>query len=400
MERGDCELSEEELEALENFVNNYKKRASSAYDKLGCLRKIVTEYSPENFDITEPTASAVAEISHNISAEIDNGDTEKSYLKDFKAFLRDYRKGEFKELRDTFVVTPTSDTSKVEPHMIFSREEWEELISSAEHSRLKAFISLCYCCACTPGELLRCKISSVDLQEKEIFIEGNKQHRDANIWMQSLAVRHLRDYLKFHPGVDDIYETNEDMPLWVKKSNIPCKNCDNARRKCNKEGCGDYEEQVIEIGYGTIYKEWRKAVEKSSIERKVQMKYARKSMLTRLVQHESGDGKLRKLARWKRGSNQSEHYVALKDKDLNDWLKQTFGDERAEDTENNDVECHNCGAINPPSRQECRRCYSYLSFEDKADIEEAKDVADSLASFPVEEIKETLKAEVLEELQS
>lgn len=400
IETGRCELTDEELDALEDFVQNYRNRPSSAYDKLGCLRKIITEYSPEHFDITEPTESAVAETSHNISTEIDNGDTEKSYLKDFKAFLRDYKRGEFEELRDAFVVTPTSDTAKVEPHMIFSREEWEEIISSADHTRLKAFIALCYCCACTPGELLKCKVSSVDLQEEEIFIEGNKQHRDGNIWMQGLAVRHLREYLKFHPGVDDIYNTNEDIPLWVKKSDIPCENCGNARRKCNEKGCGDYQEQVIEIGYGTIYKEWKKAVGKSSIERKVQMKYARKSMLTKMVESRSGDGLLRKMARWKPGSNQSIHYISLKDSGLNDYLKQAFGDGEGEQEENDQIECGNCGTMNPSSRKDCRRCFKYLGVEDKAEIEEAKEVANGLADFPVDEVKEVLKSEIIEELES
>jgi integrase len=388
-------LSEEQIDALENFVINYQKKPRSAYDKLGSLKKIMTRCVPEGESLLDPTDSLINELPYRIAEETSTPDTERSWRKDLRAFLRDYQKGEYSEKRDIFEVTPTQgDTKEVEPWMIYPLETWKEIADCATYSRTSAFISLMFNTGATPGELLQAKLEDVDLKEGEIEIRGNKNHLDGKYALRPFARNHLTDYLRTHPAVSDLVDLNYDKPLWIKYQRNHCKKCGKLPRNCGDESeCDDFVPEDIEpLKYSGFYKQWGKAVEKADIELKhqekgIKPKYARKSCLTEAVKN-GIDERLEKFARWKPGSGQKKAYVNLDKAEVVEWMSQTFdGVSVEQEEEQTDQICEVCGVWNPPEANMCRNCRRFLSEESRREVSEAKELIDDIAKYPLESIR-------------
>ena len=98
------------------------------------------------------------------------------------------------------------------------------------------------------------------------------------------GLHYLREYLKQHPEVDDIFTTTSDKPLCSYK----CSKCGEREYKHQEEVegevCDSFEPDELEqIGYRAMNVMFKRCVEKAGIERDIKQKYLRKSMLTRLA---------------------------------------------------------------------------------------------------------------------
>lgn len=415
-------LTEEQLDALENFVINYRDRPRSAYDKLGSLRKIMLRCVPEESKLYEPDKMLINELPQRITEETNTPDTERSWRRDLRAFLRDYKEGEYSDLRWIFQVTPQQGkTQKVEGWMIYPLQTWREIAQNSTYSRTSAFISLLYNTAATPGELLQCRVSDIDVRNEKIKIRGNKDHRNGTYKIRPFALNHLKDYLRTHPSVENLDDTNYEKPLWIKYQRNHCRKCGKLPRNCRDgDQCEKFvPEEVEELQYSGFYKQWRKSVDRADIEvhhseHGIKPKYARKSSLTEVVRRDINQ-RLEDFARWKPGSDQKKHYVKLAEEDIVDWMEKTFGRDMHKENEREEQICEVCGVWNPKEANMCRNCQRFLSDSSRQEVQEASTLITDIADYPLENVKiaagkevgesskggekEELKREIISELK-
>jgi len=379
LEKHKEEMPEKWFEPLKKFSKKSKLDIAdrTLYDYLSKMKNISEKFVPDGFDPANPTQEEIREIATGIKRCDLSNDTKHSYYKTLKKFYKVYNNGEHYELTDCFKVS--GSTKGVEKHMILSPKEVDGIINQAQNVRDKAFFRLLYECAVTPGELLQNKIKDVDLEEETIYIRGNKNHRSQTMELHNKGLSYLREYLRSHPDVDDIFSTNSDTELWVKIRNLHCRNCGKRESEHEENGCNNYEPEADSVGYRSFYKSFKRAVKNSSIDKNVKMKYLRKSMLTRLCSKGIGYEQLNNFARWQPGSNQAAHYVSISNDKLRNWVKNEFKGEGKSGKEV--IECHNCGARNPADRVECKKCHRPLNVPESEKMRKASEIADKLAEF-------------------
>lgn len=394
LEKHEEEIDENLYEVLEAFLKKVEFNLAdrSTYDYISRFRGYIENYSSDDFDPREPTEDGLRKIVRGIENEDDfTNDTKETAYKTLKTVYREYKDGEYYDLTDFFTVSGSD--ARVEEHMILSPQEVEEIIGNLQNIRDKAFVRLMYEVAATPGEILDAKVKDVNLEEEQFFVRGNKTHRDQTMELQSRGLKYLRDYLKMHPSVDDIYNTHQDQPLWVKLQSHSCKECGEpySRHARNEEQtCGEYRPDETEsVGYRSFYKAFNKAVERSEIERNIQMKYLRKSMITRVCEEGAGYERLNKFARWVPGSTQAQHYVALSGEELNGWIRDKFKD--SEDDQKSKQVCELCGFKNDPDNIECGRCERPLDAPKSQRQKEAKEILNRVAQLEDDELKKAIE---------
>lgn len=360
-------FSQENYVALKEFVDSveFSLAERTIYDYLTTINSMLKRFAPKGFNLSEPTEKQIKTIAKGIKNSDLAGDTKRTHFKVLKTFYREYKEGEFYELTNCFTVSGSS--RKVENQMILTPKEVRDIINSTTNIRDKAFFRLLYECACTPGELLQAQLQDVDLEEETIYIRGNKNHRDQAMELHNEGVAHLREYLRYHPKVEDIFSTNSEDPLWIVLKNSEGKS-----------------KEVKKVGYRSIYKSFQRALKQSSLKRNVKMKYLRKSMITRLCEEGAGYEQLNSFARWVPGSNQAGHYVSISNNKTRELIKEKFKGEK--NTGKDIIECYNCGARNPASEIECKRCHRPLNAPKSEKMRKASEMADRLASFNEERL--------------
>lgn len=383
LERNKDEFSEANYQAVKEFREKADIADSTIYDYISRLKNILQKASPEGFELSNPTQEEITEIANNISKLKDNASTEKTWKKSVKKFYNVYQNGEYYDLTGSFTLSGKNRT--VEPDMILSPQEVEDIVNQCNNSRNKAYIRLLYETATTPGELLDAKLQDVDLNEETIYIRGNKGHESQKMELHNEGLHHLREWLRMHPAVDDPFVTTSDTPLFVKVGGIKCANCGKVESG-HREGseCKNFEiEKVEPVQYRVMNKMFKKAVRKSSVERDIKQKYLRKSMLTRLAP-EVGYEQLNNFARWKPGSSQAQHYVSLNNDELRSMVKEKFKGESSEGKKM--IECRNCGSRNHHDNLECKKCHRPLNKEKSMQMEKADRIAEKLSKWDEEKL--------------
>ncbi|MFB6213281.1 MAG: tyrosine-type recombinase/integrase [Candidatus Nanohaloarchaea archaeon] len=383
------DISEENWEALKQFRREADIANSTTYDYLSRLNNILQTCAPDGFQLSEPSKDEILDLANNIQKEKDNPSTMKSWLKSVKKFYGVYKGGEYYELTDSFTVSAGGASgTTVEPDMILSPPEVQSIVNSAQTIRTKAYIRVMYEVAATPGELLQGKLKDVDLTEETIYVRGNKNHRSQTMELHSEGVNYLREYLKMHPAVDDPFSTTSEEPLWVKSGGIDCKNCgesQTAHINGNMESCDSFEaDEAAAVGYRTMNKAFKKAVQNSDIERDVKAKYLRKSMLTRLAP-EVGYEQLNNFARWQPGSSQAQSYISINNEKLRNMVKERFKGESEESQKW--IVCENCNARNDPERIECKKCHRPLNVAKSEKMKKVKSIADRLSQVDEQKLE-------------
>lgn len=443
------ELDDDVYEALKAYREASPYGDRTIYDNLSRMKRILDKgYAPDGFDITDPSLEDISAIVTNLDDSDENPGTRFSYKKALKAFYRDYRRddttpgqqvasvqknglpnnfaramaaenhGPYYPLVMWFSTTKNGDGSKkVQPWMILSPDEAWDIISCFDHVQEKAFNSIQYSCAATSGEVLQAFVHDVDLKDESIYVRGNKQHESKRMELLNQTLEYLRNYLKWHPAVDDPYDTEnvrtedgEPVPLWVKKRATNCQNCDKPKTYHSdneKDTCSNYEQKVwAEITGRSFFTAWRNAVEKSDVTRLEQtddgetiteddlkMKHLRKSMLTRFaaeIDRGVKEVQLRKFARWKPGEGSPQHYIELADEVTRDHFKQTFKGVSA-DEDVDEIVCHNCNTRNDPGRNECIKCHRPLDPVSSAKLDRHRELADKLASIDPETLERAVQ---------
>lgn len=382
LEKHQDQLSKEEFEALKEFKKNSDIADSTTYDYLSRLKNIFLTCKPEDFDIQNPSKEGVNELVSNIEEEKKNASTRRTWLKSVKKFYKVYQDGDrYGMVANQF--TLGSRSAKVENKMILSPKEVADIVNQASNPRDKAYIRLLYETATTPGELLDAELQDVDLEQETIYVRGNKQHKSQTMELHNEGLHYLREYLKQHPEVDDIFTTTSDKPLWVKLESYKCSKCGEREHKHGDEADGDacdsFEPDELEqIGYRAMNVMFKRCVEQAGIDRDIKQKYLRKSMLTRIAP-DVGYEQLNNFARWVPGSSQAQHYVSLSNDKLRSMVRERFKGEEGDQKEM--IECKNCGSRNDPERLECKKCHRPLNVAKSQKMERAEEIADKLSEF-------------------
>lgn len=385
-------LSEEELEVLEDFVARANIADSTMYDYLSRLRNIFKTCQPSDLEIKNPSEDQILELANNIKDEKDNPHTTKSWLKSVRKLYKVYDGGEYYEKTKCFNVSARTGTNTtVEPEMILTNPEIQEIVNNCKNVRDKAYVRLLYETASTPGELLSAKLSDVNLEEETIYVRGNKGHLSQTMELHNEGVGYLREYLESHPAVENPFRTTSDKPLWIKTGSSLCK-CGQSQSKHardSNEACDNFRlKQVEEVQYRAMNKAFKKAAERSDVDKDVKQKYLRKSMITELAS-DLGYEQLNNFARWKAGSNQAQHYVSLDNEEMRNTVKEKF---KGGATEENLITCKNCNSRNDPERIKCKSCNRPLNVGKTEQMKRAKEVANKLSEYDDEDLDKLDKA--------
>lgn len=91
-------------------------------------------------------------------------------------------------------VEPFVETSKMIEHM--EAQETEQLKTGCIHKRDRALIEFLRSTAMRRGEVPRVKICDIDFRSGKIVIYGEKSHRYRTVYLDSVALHYIREYLQ------------------------------------------------------------------------------------------------------------------------------------------------------------------------------------------------------------
>jgi len=282
-------------------------------------------------------------------------------------------------VEDLFEDIPLSELRREKAKMnnmrdkVLSAEEFERLLSAAEHPRLKAAIAVLYEGALRVGELISLRVRDVEFKREyaTLKVKGKTGERTVPIVK---ALPYLQAWMQIHPQ-----RNNLDAPLF----------------------CRPWKGRLGSLTAGSLNTAFRRLCRKAGL-RHIHPHMLRHTRLTELAKRGLGEYQLKSFAGWTSDSNMAAVYVKLAGKAHLSPILRMEGvevkEEKSEEEEKLKVKtCPRCGAKNPFDARFCLMCSLALDQETALKIEagELKIADESLASRLREKMKDPLFRERL-----
>jgi site-specific recombinase XerD len=243
---------------------------------------------------------------------------------------------------------------KVKASDILTEAEIKALISTAEHPRDKAFISMLYELGARIGEMGGLLIKEVT-RDKYGYIadlEGKTGHRTPRI---VISAAHVTHWLNVHPLKD-----KPDAPFWV------------------MIGSRDKHKRMEYPAFRALVK---RLVAKAGIKKRVYHHLFRHTRVTHLlINKQINEAQAKVYFGWVPNSTMLSEYSHLMSSDVNNAILAINGIvvEKKEESLLKPKVCPQCQTVNSTDSKFCHNCASILDVRTALDLDESRKKADSL----------------------
>ena len=312
-------------------------------------------------------------------------------MNDFKIALKRFYIWKFKaidpEINDLLKKRESKANKRSED--IISQAEVREIVANAISPRDKFLIALAYDSGCRISELLTLRIRDIKTDEYGIRLHVTGKTGERNVRCVGDSVALFSDWIARHPQRND-----PDAYLFIKMDSGPFKGGD-------------------PLDYDSAQKVLQNAVARSGIKRRIHWHLFRHTRAT-LLARDVKEAPLEAQMGWIHGSKQTQTYVHLSDKDVDNSILKAYGVEIKEKDHPriDDLPrvCERCGTINTSDAKYCKKCALPLDKSLLLELEEkenkAIEVAEKMNLDPIEQkllemiksnpdLKETLLLELL-----
>jgi site-specific recombinase XerD len=262
--------------------------------------------------------------------------TQSDYLKKLKQFDKWINGGEEPSERTKRIKTGIGKKHYKLPSQLVTPKEAEQLINATDNTRDRALIHLMWESGARIGEIINCRINSIQFEggEARIRLYGKVGERQV-LLLES--VRNLKEYVKTRNNA------KPDAPLFV------------------LQGCNGGKGNPIT--HHAVNKMLRKVKSKVNLNKHVHAYLFRHSRASYLASQGLNEAQLCTIFGWTIGSKQPATYIHLSGSQTEDAYKRLYGIKKPEETEKQLIQCSVCGETNPSKQDTCSNCFNPLNIK-------------------------------------
>lgn len=367
-----AEISESARESIKEFLESVSAKDVTSHRIYFYAVRLRLLASFMGKDFLNPNVKNVTKLIMKLknSESRRGGSYSANTMNDFKIALKRFYLWKFKtldpEVADLLKKRESRANKRSED--IITQAEVREIISHANSARDKFLIALAYDSGCRISEILTLRIRDVNVDEYGIRLHVTGKTGERNVRCVGDSVALFSDWIARHPG-----RSNPDSYLFVKFDSGIFKG-------------GDF------LDYDSAQKVLQNAVSRSGIQRRIHWHLFRHTRAT-LLARDVKEAPLERQMGWVHGSKQTQTYVHLTDKDVDNSILKAYGVEIKEKDHIKIDElprvCERCGTINTSDAKYCKRCALPLdkSVLNELDQKESKaiEILGSLDLDPVEQ---------------
>jgi len=234
-------------------------------------------------------------------------------------------------------------------------EEYETLMTTSDHPRLRALLATLYEAAARPGEILGLRIRDLDFRDRyaQIRVSGKTGERTIPLVR---AIPYLRAWLQVHPARGD-----PDAPLFARI----------------------YRGRIGPVSVESLAVRFRRLRQRAGIERRIHPYMFRHTRLTELADNDLGEFKMKVLAGWTPDSRQAARYIHLSGRSSIAPILAMEGVEIPEEVQPRSSPirlrtCPRCAVENEGDASYCMRCACALT-QSVALADQARDEEEDIA---------------------
>jgi len=238
------------------------------------------------------------------------------------------------------------------PEQLLTEEDVMKLVDSADTPRDKAFIITLYESGARVGEVGSMRIRDVSFEERytTLMLKGKTGTRRVIV---VAATPYLNTWIQNHPRKDE-----PEAPLWVNMGTV---------------------NRYKAMSYPALAKILRVAAKRAGLKKHVTPHKLRHSRATFLATKVT-EAQMNQIFGWKQGSEMPSIYVHLSGRDVDDAILGVYGLKKVKEEKPKLTPkiCPRCEVSNPYDAKFCTRCGLALDVEAAAQLEEARQRADSV----------------------
>lgn len=297
-------------------------------------------------DFLKPSGKNVTKLINTLKSSNSRRGTAYSNntMNDFKIALKRFYIWRFKVLDPDISDLLKKRESKANKRSedIISQDEERSIIANAISPRDKFLIALAYDSGCRISELLTLRLRDVRIDEYGLIIHVTGKTGERKVRCVGDSVALFTDWKARHPMRD-----NPDSWIFIKLDS-------------GKYKGGD------PMDYDTAQKVLENAVKRSGIKRRIHWHLFRHTRAT-LLARDVKEAPLEMQMGWIHGSRQTQTYVHLSDKDVDNSILKAYGIEikEGDHVKIDDLPrvCERCGTVNTSDAKYCKRCALPLNKE-------------------------------------
>ena len=266
-------------------------------------------------------------------------------MKNLKQFDKLINGGEICSEKTKWIKTTLGKKHNKLPSQLITPEESKQLIESTDNTRDRALIHLMWESGARIGEIINCKMNSIEFNKGEARIRMRGKVGERQILLLE-SVHDLREY----------YKTRQDAQL----------------------------EDPLFIQYGTRYKGaplthctvskmLKKTKTKTNIKKKIYAYLFRHSRASHLASQGLNEAQMCMIFGWAIGSKQPATYIHLSGAQVEQAYKQLYGIEQNQKRDAM-LKCEVCGEMNPSAIDTCNNCYNPLTIQGALKIKQEKEI--------------------------
>jgi site-specific recombinase XerD len=289
-----------------------------------------------NKDFETSTKEDIEELVTKIRQKDISPVTQSDYLKKIKQLDKWVNGGEEPSERTKHIKTGIGKKHYKLPSQLITPKEAEELINATDNTRDRALIHLMWESGARIGEIINCKMNSIQFDNGEARIRMYGKVGERQVLLLE-SVRDLKEYIKTRQGA------KQDDPLFVLLG-------------CNG-GKGN------PITHHAVNKMLRKTKSKVNLNKHVHAYLFRHSRASYLASQGLNEAQLCTIFGWAIGSKQPATYIHLSGSQTEDAYKRLYGIKKPEETEKQLIQCSVCGETNPSKNDTCSNCFNPLNIK-------------------------------------
>jgi integrase len=367
-----AEISESAKESIKEFLDSVSAKEVTTHRIYFYAVRLRLLASFMGDDFLDPNVKNVTRLIMSLkNSESRRGSSySANTMNDFKIALKRFYMWKFKSLEPEISDLLKKRESKANKRSedIISQAEVREIISHANSPRDKFLIALAYDSGCRISEILTLRIRDVSIDEYGIRLHVTGKTGERNVRCVGDSVVLFSDWVARHPQ-----RSNPDSYLFVKFDSGMFKGGD-------------------ALDYDSAQKVLQNALSRSGITRRIHWHLFRHTRAT-LLARDVKEAPLERQMGWVHGSKQTQTYVHLTDKDVDNSILKAYGVEIKEKdhVKIDDLPrvCERCGTINTSDAKYCKRCALPLdkSILNELDQKESKaiEILGNLELDPIEQ---------------
>lgn len=288
-----------------------------------------------NKDFEKATKEDIENLVTTIREKNISPTTQSDYLKKLKMFDKWFNGGEEPTERTRRLKTSVGKKHSKLPSQLITPKEAELLVNATQNTRDRALIHLMWESGARIGEIINCKINSIQFEggEARIRMKGKVGERQV-LLLES--VRDLKEYMKTRQNAKP-----ED-PLFV------------------LYGTNNHGQPITHTAIGKML---RVTKERVGLKKHIHAYLFRHSRASYLASQGLNEAQLCTIFGWTIGSKQPATYIHLSGSQTETAYKKLYGIEKQEEQEEQLRKCQVCGEINPSKNETCSNCFNPLTIK-------------------------------------